>query len=429
MNKRTAPPNSAIRQFTERETIKVYVGELRVGMFVSDLDRPWLESPFLLQGFELANEADVRAVQDVCEYVYVDRLRSRTVVQTPASTAPRPSPRPASFLSAQSKESKGVAGFQQELGKAAAVQSNTSNLLRTFIDDIRFGHSIDMQVARSAVSECVSSILRNPDALMFLAQIKNRDEYTSQHSFNVCVYSIRLGRQLGMETRELENLGVCGLLHDMGKVRIPLEILNKEGRLDDEEFAVMKQHARYGRDILMSGRSVFSGTVDAAYGHHENLDGTGYPRGLEGHQMNLFTKVVSVVDKYDAITSHRVYQKGRTHIEALGILNQLSQGKIDPHLNAAFIACLGIYPVGSVVELTSGEVAVVLKQHPAERLRPIVLLVLGPDKRPMQERLADLSERRADDLGRPYNVKRILDPETLKIDIRKYQPLIGSARI
>lgn len=429
MSKRTAPPSSATRQVTERETIKVYAGELGIGMFVSELDRPWLESPFLLQGFELKTEADVRAVQDVCKYVYVDRLRSRTVTQAPAPAAPRPSARPANFLSASAKESKGVAPFQQELGKAAEVQHQTSSLLRTFIDDIRFGHSIDLQVAKSAVSECVSSILRNPDALMFLAQIKNRDEYTSQHSFNVCVYAIRLGRQLGMEARELENLGVCGLLHDMGKVQIPLEILNKEGRLNDEEFNVMKQHARFGRDILMSGRSVFSGTVDTAYGHHENMDGTGYPRGLEGHQVNLFTKVVSVVDKYDAITSHRVYQKGRTHLEALGILNQLSQGKIDPHLNAAFIACLGIYPVGSLVELTSGEVAVVLEQHPAERLRPIVLMVLGPDKRPIKERLADLSERKTDDLGRPYGVKRILDPEALKIDIRKYQPLIGSTRL
>ena len=216
---------------------------------------------------------------------------------------------------------------------------------------------------------------------MYLTMIRNKDEYTSQHSFNVAILSIVLGRYAGMNVRELENIGTCGLLHDMGKVNVPLDILLKEGKLSDHEFAVMKQHTTFGRDILMSGRNIFSGSVDVAFGHHENNDGSGYPRGLEGHQLSQNTKIVAIVDKYDAITADRVYQRGRTHMEAITILNKIvSKNEIDNGLTLGFISTLGMFPPGSIVELSSGEIAIVLQQNPANRLRPQVMLVRDADK-------------------------------------------------
>lgn len=408
------------RKALELETIKVSASDLRVGMFVSELDRPWLDTPFLLQGFELKTHDDIEAVQKVCEYVYVDTLRTR-------KPDPVESPRPISQRgpSSQVYVANPLAPIHQEMGKAKEARQRTSSLIASFIDDIQHGRSVDVQVARSAVSECVSSIMRNSEAMVLLTQIKNKDEYTSQHSFNVCVYSVLLGRHIGLKSPELEDVGLCGLLHDMGKIRVPLEILNKEARLEGEELSIMRSHTVHGREILMSGQNVFNGTVDVAYGHHENLDGTGYPRGLEGHQTSLFTRIVAVVDKYDAMTSDRVYQQGRPHLEAVGILQKQLKDKIDPNLAAAFIACMGVYPSGSVVELSSGEVAVVIEHNPKYQLRPRIIVCRDRNKRPIPERFVDLAERELDDQGNPYSIRKQHRPETFRIDLKKFQSMIN----
>lgn len=409
-----------MKKVLERETVKVLVSDLRVGMFVSELDRPWLDTPFLLQGFELKTRDDIEAVQKVCEYVYVDMLRTR-----------RPDPieqsRPISQrgLSSRAYVAKAPAPIHQEMHKAKEVHQRTSGLITNFIDDIQHGRSVDIQLARSAVSECVSSILRNSEAMTLLTQIKNKDEYTSQHSFNVCVYSVLLGRRIGLKSPELEDAGLCGLLHDMGKIRVPLEILNKETRLSGEEFEIMQSHTVHGREILMSGQNVFNGTVDVAYGHHENLDGTGYPRGLEGHQTSLFTRIVAVVDKYDAMTSDRVYQQGRPHLEAVGILQKQLKDKIDPDLAAAFVTCMGVYPSGSVVELSSGEVAVVIEHNPTYQLRPRIIVCRDKDKLPVQERYVDLAECQTDNRGNPYSIRKQHRPDSFGIDLKKFQSLIN----
>jgi len=254
------------------EKVKVHVGELKPGMFVTELDRPWEETPFLFQGFEIKNEADIDEISKHCRYVYIDNHRTRMI-------RPELSRKPTTSTTYFSRPLPKPTSLAKEMEAAKATQERTSNLIKTFIEDVKLGRSLDVQLAKAAVSDCVASVMRNPEALMFLTQIRNRDEYTSQHSFNVAVYSIVLGRYAGLGQRELENIGTCGLLHDMGKVNVPLEILLKEGRLSDDEFSLMKKHTVFGRDILMSGRNIFSGSVDVAFGHHENEDGSGYSSG------------------------------------------------------------------------------------------------------------------------------------------------------
>lgn len=404
--------------------VKVPVSDLKIGMYVCDLDRPWLETPFLFQGFTLATLADIKAVQAVCEYVYVDAQRTQ---YPQAAEAPRPAQSSPRFQAAAPPPRR--ESFRQEISQARKVHKETSNLVKTFMDEIRFGRGVDIQLAREAVSECVESVYRNPDAMLLLTQLKNRDEYTSEHSMNVCIFSIAFGRHLGMAVPELRNLGLSGLMHDMGKMKIPLEILNKPGRLTDEEMALMKSHAARGRDILMSSRGIYPGAIDVAHAHHENLDGTGYPRGLTDTQISPFTRIVAVVDTYDAVTSDRVYQAGRTHMEAIGILNKESGKRLDGELVVKFIECLGIYPAGSLVEMSNEEVALVIEVNPQQKLKPKVIMLLDPDKNPRPYRMVDLAKIDLDPSGQPYWIKAILKNGTYGLDIKRYyqQGLIQTA--
>ncbi|MFZ4699843.1 MAG: HD-GYP domain-containing protein [Candidatus Methylumidiphilus sp.] len=397
------------------EKVRLRACDLRPGMYVCELDRPWLETPFLLQGFEVENDADIEAVMQHCEYVYIDLMRTKVVRVTIDEL-------PGSFINDKKR-----AFAEKDMKAADSTRQNTSNLIKSFIDEIRFGQSLDIQLAKNAVSDCVANLTKNPEAMMFQTRMRNKGEGLNQHSFNVCVYSIVLGRLLGYDSTQLEQLGTCGLLHDMGKVTIADEILNKPGPLNDEETAIVQAHTTAGRDILMSGRNIFSGTVDVAYGHHENIDGTGYPRGMQGHQLNINCKIVAVVDKYEAITSPKPYRPAGDHLSAVAILNQLARdNKIDSSLTLAFVSYLGIYPPGTIVELSSGEVAIVLESNPRQRLRPQVLVVRDADKAPTQ-RFVDMTERTVDDNGHPFRIVTVRRPGDFGIDLSQYYDIIMQA--
>ncbi|MGX2041875.1 HD-GYP domain-containing protein [Methylocaldum sp. MU1018] len=401
--------------------VKVPVGDLKIGMYVCELDRPWLDSPFLFQGFPLATQADIEAVRKVCEYVYVDAYRTR---YPESDEIRRPSP-----MVRTSAPPEKRASVEQEIDNAQNIHEQARKLVTWFMDEIRLGRGVDIRLARDVVSECVASICQNPDAMLFLTQLKNRDEYTSQHAMNVCIFSIVLGRHIGLPLPELRNLGLSGLMHDMGKMKVPLDILNKPGRLTEQEMAVMKAHTSHGRDILMASGGIYPGAVEVAYEHHENLDGTGYPRGLGDAEISPFTRIVAIADTYDAVTSDRVYQPGRTHMDAIGILNKESGKRLDAELSAKFIECLGIYPAGSLVEMSNEEVALVIEANPRQKLRPKVVLLLDPDKNPRPHRIVDLSKLDLDPSGQPYRIKAILKNGTYDVDIRQYheQGLIQKA--
>ena len=231
----------------EKGLLKIHVYELQIGMFVSKLEVPWEESPFLMQGFDLKSQVDIKAVQNVCDYVYIDPKQQK---QTHG----------ASITKASSPTKK--LSFNKAFSRSQKTYEQTSHLVKNLMDDIRFSNSLNTEAAKSAVSECVDRVVENADAMLLLTQLKNRDEYTSQHSLNVCLLAILLGRYQNMSIAELNNLGICGLLHDMGKMKVPLEILNKPGKLTDQEMSIMQQHTTWGRDILMSARGVFPGAVD-----------------------------------------------------------------------------------------------------------------------------------------------------------------------
>ncbi|MBS1213683.1 MAG: metal-dependent phosphohydrolase, subdomain [Proteobacteria bacterium] len=398
------------------EKLKLPVEDLHVGMFVCELDRPWLETPFLLQGFEIRSDKDIEALRRYCRFVYIDVLRTRTVEMTIEALPPR------SFLN-----EKRLTTFEKEIEAAETTRKQTSIMIRSLINEIRFGKPVDIALAKEAVASCVASVIRNPDVMMFLTQLRRKDDYALQHAFNVCIYSIILGCDAGFDPAGLEAIGTCGLLHDMGTILVPDRILHKEGQLSREEMAIMREHTMKGRDMLMTGHNLASGIIDVAYDHHENLNGSGYPRGLSEEQLGEYCRIVAVADRYDAITSERPYRPAHDHLDAMGILNRMSkENLIDSGFTAGLIGYLGIYPPGSVVELSSGEVAIVLESNPAHRLRPKILVVRDEELHPT-EHFIDMALRDTDDRGQPLKVRSVQRPQKYDIDLFHYRNVILDA--
>ncbi len=362
------------------------------------------KSPFLLDIIDLKTQADIQAVQKICDYVDIDvkwQKYQHGNIPTKSSDALK------------------QLSFSRSFKQTANVFQGTTVLIKSVLDDIRFGNQFSVKAVREVVSQCVDQVLENSDAMLLLTQIKDKDEYTAQHSMNVCVMAILLAKELNYSVSDLNKIGECGLLHDVGKMKVPLEILNKPGKLDDSEKVVMQNHATYGRDVLISARSVFPGAVDVAYGHHEMLDGTGYPRGLDDAAISDFTRLITIVDTYDAITSDRVYQRGKPHLDALRILTKEMHVHFDSSYVTKFINCVGFYPQGNIVELSSGDVGIVVEQNKKDRLKPKILLLLDKDKKEIKKRILDLGSNLQDSSGQPYRIKQIIRPQDSTIDLRR----------
>lgn len=385
--------------------LRIHVYELRVGMCVCRLEDPRQESPFLFDRIVIENQADIKTLQDICDYVYID-------VKWQKSSA--------GAIPTRGTDSIKHLSFARSFNQTANTFHRTGNLIKTVLDDIRFGNQFSVSAVKQAVAETVDKVMENPDAILLLTQLKDQDQYTAQHSMNVCVLSILLGRELNYSVDELNKLGFCGLMHDVGKMKVPLEILNKPGRLEDDEMAIMRQHTLHGRNVLMSARNAYPGAVDVAYAHHEHLTGTGYPRGLGKSALSLFTRLVAVVDTYDAITSDRVYQRGKPHLEALGILVKGMNQHYEANFVTQFINCIGFYPQGNLAELSSGEVGIIVEQNRADRLKPKILLIRDRDKQPIPEQILDLALTATDKDGKRYGVKQIIRPQDYGIDLSQY---------
>ena len=393
------------------------VSQLMIGMYVIELDRPWLETPFQFQGFEIKSKAEIQAIRNVCEYVYIDLTKKK-------KGSPNASISSLSSIHgylAYGPPPQKLGQFEHEINRAAEVYEETEIVISDFMEKIAKGGGIDTKLAKQAVAACVNSVLHSPDAMLWMTQLKNKDKYTAQHSMNVCVLSIVLGRHLNLSEMALNNVGLCGMMHDMGKMLVPLEILNKPGVLEPHEMQIMQSHTNLGYELLKSSQDMYPGAVEVAWTHHERLDGKGYPRQISNNIISHFSKIVTVVDMYDAITSDRVYQKGRTHLEATNILSSMSGSHLDPLLVIKFIESLGVYPPGCVVEMTNGSIAIVVEVNEKMKLRPKIIILLDEDKNVVPEEVVlDLSKMITDRSGDFYTIKGIVKAEDWNIDSSKY---------
>ena len=396
------------------DRIKIPIGQLSIGMYVVELDRPWGETAFLFQGFRIRQQQEILLLAEVCQYVWVDARRSvgmqRQVEENLASAA-----------TAELQPVIAKVDFNLEMQQAEPAFHSAREQSLRLLEAVRLGHELDVVQVKVVVKECVESMLRNPGAMLWLARIKHSDEYTAEHCLRVAIFSIALGRELGLRQDELEHLGMCGMLHDVGKIKVPSAILNKPGALTPHELRVMQSHASEGRKLLMSNQQVTAAAVDVAFSHHERLDGRGYPRGLDAPRIPYFAKIVAVVDAYDAINSDRPYSKGKSSLEALRILFEASGSHFDEELVKVFVRRIGIYPPGEIVEMNNGEVGIIIACSPLSKLKPKVLLVLDEGKQSAPERVVDLQHAPRDRSGRSYRIKDVYPTGAFGIDIEVYR--------
>ncbi|WP_312443775.1 MULTISPECIES: HD-GYP domain-containing protein [Stutzerimonas] len=375
---------------------RVAVARLELGMYVCELDRPWNETNFVFQGFPLLTPGEVRALRNCCEYVYVDdtrrvRLQHDAPVPVVGPRVRKPIQRPQQALSTEVEE-------------ARAAYLDGSRLIDQVLADVQHGRVIDSRACHSAVKRNLASMLRNESAMLWLIRLKNKDLYTSLHCLSVSIMAMGFGNHLGLQDDKLQLLGMAGLLHDVGKMRIDPEILNKPGKLTAEEFEVIKRHPVFGLEALRAQPGIPEAALHAAYGHHERLDGTGYPLGSGPAQISYMTRIITIVDAFDAITSHRAYDCARPVQSAFEILRSASGRQFDEDLVREFIRWLGAFPVGTLVELHTGEVAVVVEKHRQYQLRPRVVVLRDAAKQRCTPRYLDLAQITVDEEGAPYRI-------------------------
>jgi putative nucleotidyltransferase with HDIG domain len=250
----------------------------------------------------------------------------------------------------------------EELERAANICKQSRRAVLSMFEEARMGKAVDTGAAKQLVEEITDSVARNSGALISLARLTTADDYTYMHSVAVCAMMIALARQLGLDAEQTRLAGVAGLMHDLGKAAMPLEVLNKPGKLTDAEFAIIKSHPEKGYAMLKASTDVDPVVLDVCLHHHEKVDGSGYPKGLKGDEISLFAKMGAVCDVYDAITSNRPYKQGWDPAESLRRMAEWAKGHFDMRVFQAFVKSLGIYPIGSLVQLSSGRLGVVTDQ-------------------------------------------------------------------
>ncbi|MFI3185553.1 MAG: HD-GYP domain-containing protein [Methylococcaceae bacterium] len=414
----TKKKKSQKNTYTSLEKIFTPVNDLVIGMYIVELDKPWLETAFMFQGFELKTEAELQSVKDTCEYVYIDMTKNKKE-QGPIIEHIDSSPHNKAIFD-YGAPPQIISVFEKQISNAEKVYVSSGALVIDFMDKIAKGGGIDVKLAKQAVAECVNSVLHSPDAILWLTQLKKKDEYTSQHSLNVCVLSIVLGRHINLSEVHLNVVGLCGMMHDMGKMLVPLEILNKPGTLDDEEKLIMQSHTSLGYELLKSSDEMHPCAIDVAHSHHERLDGNGYPRKIKQTYLTQYTRIVAIADVYDAMTSDRVYQKGRTHLEAINIMSNLANHHLDEALVIKFIESIGVYPPGCLVQMTNGAIAIVVEVNEKMKLRPKIIIILDEERNPVPEAVINLSAMGTDKCGAVYTIKGIVRAEDWHIDASKY---------
>jgi len=466
---------------------KVDAKDLRVGMFVADLDRPWIDTPFLLQGFLIEDDQQIRQLQRHCQFVVVDRARSvgeefsappkapiasrpdssrisaevikvtvssartlevkaptairpgavvrsvdrarstalggreagdhpplagtdvpsgesrgsllgglmdrvRGILKRPAPTLPADPielpPEPDSGASASTASGRpppvyvDVSTVEEEIGTARHAYDRTAEALQKLASDVWEGHPVPIDRVEEVVDDMVESMVRNPDALMWVARLREQDKTVYGHGLQVAVYLVAFGRHLGYPKGELSQLGTIGLLLDIGKVRLPRELLEKQGRLTSGEFETVKAHVAHSLDILEETPNWPPEILEGIAQHHERMNGSGYPKGLREDEIGLFGRMASITDCFAALTKSRPYAEAVSSYEALRSISSWGGEFFHAPLVEQFIQAIGVFPVGSLVELSSGEVAVVVSHNKLRRLKPRVLVLTAADKTP-----------------------------------------------
>lgn len=407
------------------QTVKVPTSDLSKGMFISGLDRDWLGTPFLTQGFLLESDADISRVRDYCEHVWVDVHKCVHISATLARHAKGERtrvPLPEIFKGRDLNDYAEETAWKDEHPRASKALDNLLNDITDIFDEAANSGKLDAVRLKTSADPIVGSIARNPDACLWLGRLKQHDEYSYQHSLSVAIWAVALGRQIGLHKRDLRSLAIGAMLMDVGKLLVDPELLQANRELTEEETKEMRHHVAHGVHLVKKSGIINQDVLDMVGFHHERYDGSGYPRGLRGDEIPPFARIAAIVDTYDAITSNRSYADARAPAEAVKVLYEARDKQFQAELVEAFIQAVGIYPAGTIVELTSGEVGIVVAESRTRRLLPKVILVLNRKKeRYPRPKLVDLQDTQGRYQDKPISISRSLEPGAYDIDIGRYK--------
>jgi HD-GYP domain-containing protein (c-di-GMP phosphodiesterase class II) len=378
--------------------------QVRLGMFIQELKGTWINHPFWKKAFKLEELSDLNKLQaSVIKEVVIDTSKGLDVAELDVAIEPpvlaenevppeiNPSPNPNPIQ----KPGKISAAAEHE--QAKRIINASKKAVTLMFNDARMGKAVDAEGAMQMVDDIAASVDRNLGALISLVRLKNKDEYTYMHSVAVCALMVALAKELNLSETQIKQAGLAGLLHDLGKAGIPMDVLNKPGALTDEEFKLVKLHPERGHELLLQSGVLDEVVLDVCLHHHEKVNGTGYPHKLQANEISLFAKMGAVCDVYDAITSNRPYKDGWEP----GIsLQRMAQWKdhFDGCVFKAFVKSVGIYPIGSMVMLKSGRLAVVVDQTPKSLLTPLIKVFFSTkSKLRLKVELVDLSKSHEQD--------------------------------
>ncbi|MDO7929625.1 HD-GYP domain-containing protein [Pseudomonas sp. KFB-139] len=382
---------------------KILVSELSLGMHIHKFCRPWVNDPFWINQVEVVlDDIEVlkRIQQSDTEEVWIDTRRGKS----PASHPDAP---------ASAEDDTTPVSMEKELLRARLICGRAKNAVMTMFSEAKMGRAMNVDDVGLLVEEISNSILRHPHALISLSRLKTSDEYTYMHSVAVCALMVSLARRMGMQDEQVREAGVAGLMHDVGKMMIDPQILNKPGRLTQKEFTAMKHHPEAGLRILEESQQVNAIVLDVCLHHHEKFDGSGYPHGLKGNEISIFARMGAVCDVYDAVTSDRPYKKGWGAAHSIREMASW-KGHFDEVVFQSFVKTVGIYPVGALVRLESGRLGVVVEQNEQLLLPKVKVFMSARTRKTFAPQIIDLANK--DDRDAIVKIERAEDWELSDID-------------
>jgi HD-GYP domain-containing protein (c-di-GMP phosphodiesterase class II) len=385
---------------------KISTTELEVGMFVSSLDRPWSETPFLFQGFPVRGMREIEELKQVCRHVYI--MLPDEEIEISGTTSQRTAEAAYSHLIGRERYEI-TSPAHDELRRVRDSHEQMYQLMLEIENALKENKELDLSVIDDSIEYMVDSIERNPDAYILLTRIKKYDSVVYKDALSTSVWATTLGRELGLERDKLSALAMGTLFMDIGKTALPAKLLNKSERLSDDEWAMMKSHVEHGVRILSGNENTPAHVLDIVWTHHERLDGSGYPAAIRGHEIPLLGQIAGIVDFYVSVTSPRPYAKAVSSSNATLMLYQQQGRYFSDLLVRNLIQALSTYPTGSLIELSSGEVAVVVSQNPGLRLKPNVVLLLDPEKSPYGSYpIVNLADYNHGPVNEPVQIRKAL---------------------